>query len=77
MNTKKKPTDMLYYFVFGNHDLKPLILLFSCDDNRLAITGVFCFLSALFIANTLFLLIDRYITRVFVNSGIIFILLLF
>lgn len=68
---------LIYYFVFGNHDWRPLIKLFSWNNNGLAITGVFWFLSALFIANILFFLIDRFITNVIVKSVLIFIVAVF
>lgn len=62
---------LIYFFAFGNHDWKPLIRLFSWNNDGLAITGVFWFLSALFIANLLFFLIDRYVINAFIKTTII------
>ena len=68
---------LIDYYFFGNHSWKPLIKLFSWNNNGLAITGVFWFLSALFIANVLFFLIDRYITNIIAKSVLIFIISIF
>lgn len=62
---------LLYFFALGNHDWKPLICLFSWNNNGLAITGVFWFLSALFIANLLFFLIDRYVLNIYIKTIVI------
>ena len=73
---KKIKTLLLPYFIFGiahyllyvciHHDdinISPLIHLFSVNTKGLPICGALWFLTALFFADILFFILDRYVTK--------------
>lgn len=68
---------LIYYFILGNHDFKPLFHLLSWNNNGLAIAGALWFLSALFIANVIYFIIDRFVHNIYIKLIIILLIAVF